>query len=69
MQLLSAAGLRGKGTIKKNLKRGYIKEGILLHKNLFEGLLRHKVAYIQNQCLDELEDALFTSVLINYKQS
>ena len=55
--------LAGKGTIKINLKGGDEKEGILLHKKLFEAFLRHKVAYIQNQCPDELEDAIFISLL------
>ena len=40
---ISAAGLGGKGTIWWNLKGG-VKEGILLHKKLYEALLRHKVA-------------------------
>ena len=63
IELLSAAGLVGKGTIKRNLKGGDKKEGILLHKKLFEALLRHKVAYIQNQCPDESKDTVFTSLL------
>ena len=53
----------GKGTIKRNLKGGDVKEGNLLHKRLFEALLRHKVAYIENQCPDESEDSVFTSLL------
>ena len=48
IELLSAAGLEGKGPIKTNIKGGDVKEGILPHKKLFEALLRHKVAYIQN---------------------
>ena len=63
IKLLSSAGLGGKGTIKRNFKGGDIKEGILQHIKLFEALLRHKVAYIQNQCPDESEDAVFTSLL------
>ena len=63
IELLSAADLEGKVTIKRNLKGVGVKERILLHKKLFEALLRHEVAYIQNQCLDESEDAVFTSLL------
>lgn len=48
------------GTIKRNLERGDVKEGILPHKKLFETFLRHKVAYIQNWCPDESEDVVFT---------
>ena len=44
-ELLSAASLGDKGTIKTNLKRGDVKEGILLHKKFFEAFLRRKVAY------------------------
>ena len=55
--------------IKRNLKGGDVKDGILLHKKLFETLLRHKVTYLQNQCPDESEDAFLLLFLINYKQS
>ena len=63
IELLSAAGLGGKGTIKGNLKEENVKEGILLHKKPLEASLRHKVAYIQNQCPDESEDAVLISLL------
>ena len=63
IELLFAAGLGRKGTTKRNLKEEDLKEGIPLHKKIFEALLRHKVAYIQNQCPDESEDAVFTSLL------
>ena len=43
-ELVSAARLGEKGTIKTNLKGGDVKEGILLHKKFFEALLRPKVA-------------------------
>ena len=46
VQLLSAAGLGGIGTVQKNLNGGDVKEGILLHKKLFEALLRSKIEYI-----------------------
>ena len=46
VQLLSAAGLGGIGTVQKNLNGGDVKEGILLHKKLFEALLRSNIEYI-----------------------
>ena len=50
-------------TIKTNLKGRDVKQRILLLKKLFEGLLRHKVAYVQLQCSDVLKDTNFTSPL------
>ena len=41
-----------------------VKQRILLLKKLFEGLLRHKVAYVQLQCSDGLKDTNFTSPLV-----
>ena len=67
IELLSAADLGGKGTIERNVKGGDVKEGILPHKKLFEALLRDKITYIQNQCPDESEDAVFTSIFDKLK--
>ena len=47
IELLSATGLGGKSTIKRNFKAGDVKEGIMLHKKLLDSLLRHKVAYMK----------------------
>ena len=54
-ELLSAVGLGEKGTIKKNVKGGDIKEGILLHKNFLQALLRH---ITDNQPLHKLQTAI-----------
>ena len=43
VQLLNSAGLGGMGTITKFLKGGDVKEGIELHKKLFEALMRTKL--------------------------
>ena len=47
--LISAAGLGGMGTIKKYLGGGDVKEGVNLHKKLFEALTRSKIEYIEGQ--------------------
>ena len=46
LQLLSSAGLGGLGTVKKALTGGDVKEGINLHKKLYEALLRTKIEYV-----------------------
>ena len=46
-QLLPSAGLVGMGTIEKYLSGGDVKEGIILHKKLFEALMRTKIEYIE----------------------
>ena len=47
MELLSSAGLGGKGTIKKALKGRDTKEAIYLYKLLFEAFLRSKVEHLK----------------------
>ena len=46
LQLLSSAGLGGLGTVKKALSGVDVKEGINLHKDLYEALLRTKIEYV-----------------------
>ena len=46
LQLLSSAGLGGLGTVKKTLTGRNVKEGIILHKKLYEALLRTKIEYV-----------------------
>ena len=45
VQLLSSAGLGGLGTVKKALTAGDVKEGINLHKKLYEAILRTKIEH------------------------
>ena len=44
VQLFSSAGLGGLGTVKKALTGGDVKEGINLHKKLYEALLQTKMS-------------------------
>ena len=46
VQPLSSAGLGGLETVKKALGGGDVKEGINLHKKLYETLIRTKIKYI-----------------------
>ena len=46
IQLLSSAGMGGMGTLRKFLKGGDVKEGIEVHKKLFEALMRTKLDYL-----------------------
>ena len=46
VQLLSSAGLGWLCTVKKALTGGYVKEGINLHKKLYEALSQTKIKYI-----------------------
>ena len=48
VEILSSAGLVGKGTIKKALKGGDTKEEIYLYKLLFEAFLRSKLKHLKN---------------------
>ena len=60
VQLLHTAGLGGLGSVRKALKGGDVKEGILLNKKLYEALLRSKIMY-----LDEVgEEALVDSDVV-----
>ena len=58
VELLSSAGLGGKGTIKKALKGGDTKEALYLHKLLSEAFLRSKVEYLKksNMLLSTVPD-------------
>ena len=47
VELLSLAGLGGKGTIKKALEGGDTKEAIHLYKLLFEAFLGSKVKHLK----------------------
>ena len=47
VELLSSAGLGGKGTITKALKGGDTKEGIFLYKLLFEAFIRFKIEHLK----------------------
>ena len=46
VRLLSSAILGELGTVKKALKGGDVKEGINIHKKLYEALLGMKIKYI-----------------------
>ena len=46
VQPLSSAGLGGLGIVKKALTGGAVKEGINLHKKLYETLTRTKIKHI-----------------------
>ena len=48
VEILSSAGLGGKGTIKKALKGGDTKLAISLYKILFEAFLRYKIEYLKS---------------------
>ena len=56
VQILNAAGLGGMGTIQKYLKGGDVKEGIELHKKLFEAMMRTKLDYLFAKNLVTLPD-------------
>ena len=61
VQLLSAAGLGGMGTVKKALKGGDVNEGIHLHKKLFESILRFKIKHLTSlseNIADELDQII-----------
>ena len=55
VQLLSSSGLGGLGTVKKALTGGDVKEGINLHKKLYEAILRTK---IENTEITNCNDAM-----------
>ena len=81
VELLSSAGLAGKGTIRKALKGGDTKEAIYLSKLLLEAFLRSKVEHLKrsnvllptvpeipNICQSDIDSALdecFIEVLPN----
>ena len=48
IELLASAGLRGKGTIQKNLK-GDVKEGIQVYRKMFEALIRYIISVYSKQ--------------------
>ena len=58
IQLLSSAGLGGLGSIKKALTGGDVKEGINLHKKLFEAFLRSKLEFLGYDSIAASEEAL-----------
>ena len=63
IQLLSTAGLGGMGTLRKFLKSGDVKEGIEVHKNLFEALMRTKIDYLlYSNDLVVIDEALVTDL-------
>ena len=48
IQVLSAAGLGGLGSVKKALKGGDVNEGINLHKKMFEAVIRTKIQHLNS---------------------
>ena len=66
IQLLNSVGMGGMGTIKKLFKGSDVKEGIELHKKLFEALLRTKIDFllanknsiIDNDLAKDLDDVI-----------
>ena len=62
IQLLSTAGLGGMGTLRKFLKSEDVKEGIEVHKNLFEALMRTKIDYPHSNDLVVIDEALVTDL-------
>ena len=59
-ELLFEVGLGKKGTIKRNVKGGDIKEGILLHNNFLQALLRH---ITDNQPLHKLQTVITHEII------
>ena len=60
---IASSGLGGMGTIKKYLSGG-VKEGIILHKKLFEALMRTKIEYIEKTRIsDVLNDEHINSLI------
>ena len=49
VELVSSAGLGGKGTIKKALNGGDTKQAIFLYKLLFEALMRYKIEHLKSE--------------------
>ena len=59
-ELLYAVGLGEKGTITRNVKGGDIKEGILVHNNFLQALLRH---ITDNQALHKLQTIITHEII------
>ena len=59
-ELLYAEGLGEKDTITRNVKGGDIKEGILLHNNFLQALLRH---ITDNQALHKLQTIITHEII------
>ena len=54
VQVLSASGLGGLGTVQKCLKGGDVNEGINLHKKMFEALIQTKIEYLNSNTTDQI---------------
>ena len=58
VELLSASGLGGKGTIVNALNGGDTKQAITLYKILFEALLRYKIEFLRTSAPESIHDPI-----------